>query len=465
MSDILSTYYKSNYTIKGNIYKKKTFYTPNRITKINPDQTFKNLSPYGFYLSENNFILLSKKKLLPNLTLNAHKNFDLQKASMTQSKEISSIIKYSHDKNPLKTFQESKNFKKKFLNSINATKTDYMNNKKKIKKNKIVKDLRNDLIEFNDLKDNSNKLMDNNNNHKKNDMKMNFKSKIKNSKYLCYTEDSKEKIDNSKKAEQITNELLSLTRTKDIKNYYVKKDLEKKKEYELNSNEAIPVLDPMTYIKYNLITNPKKKDLFKSFDVQLMIMGNEKYRNNLLDGVNEYKINVTKYEDLRGPTGFDKNRVEEKRLNNIIRKMNRNFIEKRGMVFTQQTFRERNKKKKKIFNFEFDEDYKKVKKLFNKGIERYERNMNKTLSKKNMLSVDKKDINIMDKLDNEANYTIKAADDIVKFSNRFLSFDEKLNKLVSKTINTTGYLFKRTKEYHKIKTKIDQFYNINEKIK
>jgi hypothetical protein len=255
-----------------------------------------------------------------------------------------------------------------------------MNNKKKIKKNKIVKDLKNDFIEFNDLKDNSNKLVDNNN--KKNDMKMNFKSKIKNSKYLCYTEDSKEKIDNSKKAEQITNELLSLTRTKDIKNYYVKKDLEKKKEYELNSNEAIPVLDPMTYIKYNLITNPKKKDLFKSFDVQLMIMGNEKYRNNLLDGVNEYKINVTKYEDLRGPTGFDKNRVEEKRLNNIIRKMNRNFIEKRGMVFTQQTFREKNKKKKKIFNFEYDEDYKKVKKLFNKGIERYERNMNKTLSKK-----------------------------------------------------------------------------------
>lgn len=41
-------------------------------------------------------------------------------------------------------------------------------------------------------------------------------------------------------------------------------------------------------------------------------MGNEKYRNNLLDGVNEYKNNVTKFEELRGPTGFDKNRVEEK---------------------------------------------------------------------------------------------------------------------------------------------------------
>jgi hypothetical protein len=51
---------------------------------------------------------------------------------------------------------------------------------------------------------------------------------------------------------------------------------------------------------------------------------------------------------------------------------------------------------------------------------------------------------------------------MVKFSNKFLSFDEKLNKLVSKTINTTGYLFKRTKEYQKIKNKIDHFYNINE---
>ena len=462
MSDILSTYYKSNYTIKGNIYKKKTFYTPNRITKINPDQTFKNLSPYGFYLSENNFILLSKKKLLPNLTLNAYKNYDLQKSSMTQSKDISSIIKCKKDKNPLKTFQENKSIKNKFLNNMNGAKTDYIKNKNKIKKNKIIKDLKNEFIEFNDIKDNSNNLV---NNFKKNEMKRNFKNKISNNKYLCYTEDSKEKIDNSKKAEQITNALLSLKRTKDIKNYFIKKDLEKKKQEELGSNEEIPVLDPMTYIKYNLITNPKKKDLFKSFDIQLMIMGNEKYRNNLLDGVNEYKNNVTKFEELRGPTGFDKNRVEEKRLNNIIKKMNRNFVEKRGMIFTQQTFRERNKKKKKIFNFEYDEQYKNVKKLFNKGIDRYERNMNKTLSKKNMLSVDKKDINIMNKLDNEANYTIKLADDIVKFSNKFLSFDEKLNKLVSKTINTTGYLFKRTKEYHKIKTKIDQFYNINEKIK
>ena len=63
----------------------------------------------------------------------------------------------------------------------------------------------------------------------------------------------------------------------------------------------------------NLVTNPKKRDLFKSFDVQLSIMGNEKYRNNLLEGVNDYKKNVMLYEELSGPTGYDKNKEDEKK--------------------------------------------------------------------------------------------------------------------------------------------------------
>lgn len=111
---------------------------------------------------------MSKKKLLPNLTLNAYKNYDLQKSSMTQSKDISSIIKYKKDKNPLKTFQENKSIKNKFLNNMNGAKTDYIKNKNKIKKNKIIKDLKNEFIEFNDIKDNSNNLV---NNFKKNEMK------------------------------------------------------------------------------------------------------------------------------------------------------------------------------------------------------------------------------------------------------------------------------------------------------
>ena len=458
MSDILSTYYKSNYTLKDSLYSKKKFYTPNRITKINPDETFKNLSQYGFKLSENNLILLSKKKLLPNLSIYNTRNYFQQGESLTQTQDISEINKNNKINNLSNTFQKSKD--NSSLINKNGKKLDYISNIKKIKKSKDFLKLKDELVDFNDIKDNKDEPFDNDCKIKK--INKTYKTKLFSNKYLCYTEDSKEKIDNNKKAEQITNELLSLQNSKDIKNYYIKKDLEKFKTQEKNKNKEIPVVDPMSYIKYNLITNPKKRDLFKSFNVQLSIMGNEKYRNNLIDGVNEYKNNVVKFEELRGPTGFDKNRVEETKRRNIIKKMNKNFKEKRGMIFTQQTFKVKNKIKKNMFNFDYDEDYKKLKKLMNKGIERYERNMNKKRSKKNILSVDKKDIKMMNNLDNEAEYMIKEMGDIVKFSNRFLSFEEKLNKLVSKTINTTGYLFKRTKEYQKIKTKIDQFYNIDD---
>ena len=459
MSDILSTYYKSNYTLKDSLYSKKKFYTPNRITKINPDETFKNLSQYGFKLSENNLILISKKKLLPNLSIYNTRNYFQQGESLTQTQDISEINKNNKIKNLSNTFQKSKD--NSSLINKNGKKLDYISNIKKIKKSKDFLKLKDELVDFNiDIKDNKAEPFDNDCKIKK--INKPYKTKLFSNKYLCYTEDSKEKIDNNKKAEQITNELLSLKNSKDIKNYYIKKDLEKFKTQEKNKNKEIPVVDPMSYIKYNLVTNPKKRDLFKSFDVQLSIMGNEKYRNNLIDGVNEYKNNVVKFEELRGPTGFDKNRVEETKRRNVIKKMNKNFKEKRGMIFTQQTFKLKNKIKKNMFNFDYDEDYKKLKKLMNKGIERYERNMNKKRSKKNILSVDKKDIKMMNNLDNEAEYMIKEMGDIVKFSNRFLSFEEKLNKLVSKTINTTGYLFKRTKEYQKIKTKIDQFYNIDD---
>ena len=458
MSDILSTYYKSNYTLKDSLYSKKKFYTPNRITKINPDETFKNLSQYGFKLSENNLILLSKKKLLPNLSIYNTRNYFQQGESLTQTQDISEINNNNKVKNLSNTFQKSKD--NSSLINKNGKKLDYISNIKKIKKSKDFLKLKDELVDFNDIKDNKAEQFDNDCKIKK--INKPYKTKLFSNKYLCYTEDSKEKIDNNKKAEQITNELLSLKNSKDIKNYYIKKDLEKFKTQEKNKNKEIPVVDPMSYIKYNLVTNPKKRDLFKSFDVQLSIMGNEKYRNNLIDGVNEYKNNVVKFEELRGPTGFDKNRVEETKRRNVIKKMNKNFKEKRGMIFTQQTFKLKNKIKKNMFNFDYDEDYKKLKKLMDKGIERYERNMNKKRSKKNILSVDKKDIKMMNNLDNEAEYMIKEMGDIVKFSNRFLSFEEKLNKLVSKTINTTGYLFKRTKEYQKIKTKIDQFYNIDD---
>ena len=448
MSDILSTYYKSNYAIKNNVYKKRNYYTPNKIVKIDTDRTMKNLSQYGFYLSENNFILLPKKKFLPRLTLNG--------IEPNQIKDYLSKTNFSKNESN----KDNKDIKPIKINY--KTENNFLNNKNDVKKSDDYTKLKKELEDIRDNKDKNIKTIDLS--QKKPKKNKPLKIKLLNNKYICYTEDKNERLDNEKKAEQITNELLSLKTYEDIKGYYIKKELKKKKSVEKDImkifSEDSHTIDPLSYIKYNLITNPKRGDLFKSFDIQLMIMGNEKYRNNLLDGVNDYKKNLMQYEELRGPTGFDKNRIEEKERNKIINQMKKNYVEKRGMIFTQQTFKPKPKNKKRTLDFEYDENYKHVKKLLNKDMQKYEKHINKNLSKKRLIKIDKSDINTMSKLDDDADVAIKGVDDMVKFSNQFLSFDEKLKRLVSKTTNTTGYLFKRTKEYQKIKTKIDQFYNI-----
>ena len=448
MSDILSTYYKPNYAIKNNVYKKRNYYTPNKIVTIDTDRTMKNLSQYGFYLSENNFILLPKKKFLPRLTLNG-----------IESNQIKDYLsKTNFNKN--ESNKDNKDIKPIKINY--KTENNFLNNKNDVKKSDDYTKLKKELEDIRDNKDKNIKTTDLS--QKKPKKNKPLKIKLLNNKYICYTEDKNERLDNEKKAEQITNELLSLKTYEDIKSYYIKKELKKKKSVEKDImkifSEDSHTIDPLSYIKYNLITNPKRGDLFKSFDIQLMIMGNEKYRNNLLDGVNDYKKNLMQYEELRGPTGFDKNRIEEKERNKIINQMKKNYVEKRGMIFTQQTFKPKPKNKKRTLDFEYDENYKHVKKLLNKDMQKYEKHINKNLSKKRLIKIDKSDINTMSKLDDDADVAIKGVDDMVKFSNQFLSFDEKLKRLVSKTTNTTGYLFKRTKEYQKIKTKIDQFYNI-----
>ena len=448
MSDILSTYYKPNYAIKNNVYKKRNYYTPNKIVTIDTDRTMKNLSQYGFYLSENNFILLPKKKFLPRLTLNG--------IEPNQIKDYLSKTNFSKNESN----KDNKDIKPIKINY--KTENNFLNNKNDVKKSDDYTKLKKELEDIRDNKDKNIKTIDLS--QKKPKKNKPLKIKLLNNKYICYTEDKTERLDNEKKAEQITNELLSLKTYEDIKSYYIKKELKKKKSVEKDImkifSEDSHTIDPLSYIKYNLITNPKRGDLFKSFDIQLMIMGNEKYRNNLLDGVNDYKKNLMQYEELRGPTGFDKNRIEEKERNKIINQMKKNYVEKRGMIFTQQTFKPKPKNKKRTLDFEYDENYKHVKKLLNKDMQKYEKHINKNLSKKRLIKIDKSDINTMSKLDDDADVAIKGVDDMVKFSNQFLSFDEKLKRLVSKTTNTTGYLFKRTKEYQKIKTKIDQFYNI-----
>ena len=267
MSDILSTYYKSNYAIKNNVYKKRNYYTPNKIVKIDTDRTMKNLSQYGFYLSENNFILLPKKKFLPRLTLNG--------IEPNQIKDY--LSKTNFNKN--ESNKDNKDIKPIKINY--KTENNFLNNKNDVKKSDDYTKLKKELEDIRDNKDKNIKTIDLS--QKKPKKNKPLKIKLLNNKYICYTEDKTERLDNEKKAEQITNELLSLKTYEDIKSYYIKKELKKKKSVEKDImkifSEDSHTIDPLSYIKYNLITNPKRGDLFKSFDIQLMIMGNEKYRN------------------------------------------------------------------------------------------------------------------------------------------------------------------------------------------
>jgi peptidoglycan hydrolase CwlO-like protein len=61
-------------------------------------------------------------------------------------------------------------------------------------------------------------------------------------------------------------------------------------------------------------------------------------------------------------------------------------------------------------------------------------------------------------VDSDAEFVINDKDEMIKFSNKFLSFDNKINRMLSKTNNTTHFLSKRAQEHHKIKKKIDQLY-------
>ena len=454
MADILSTYY----TIKNNNYRENKFYSPTRMFNVNQNLTEKNLSPYGIYLAQNNLFLLSKKEKfpkIPKINIDNISNLFNKEESKKDDKDINN----NNNKNDLvinKTIKEINDIENKDI-ILNKERNN------KIKKKKEYLKLRNDLINFNDIKDNYFKTDNSIRNTKRNKTyNDNIYKKISNNRYKNY----KEKLDNDQKAEKIANEILSLTSINDIKNYYLKKESKNNQKEKENDDSEIknffseanyPLIDPMSYIKYNLVANPRKNDLFKSLDIQLMIMGSEKYRNNLIDGVNDYKSNVLKFAELKGPTGFDKNKIKEKRRKRIIKKMKNHFVEKRGMIFTNQVFKKL-KNKKRIFDFEYDENYKNIKKFMNKDIDKYENKIN--INKNITNNVDKKDIKIMNKLDSDAELVIKRNDDMIRFSKKFLSFDEKLKRLYNKTVNTTGYLFKRTKQYHKIKMKIDQLYHI-----
>ena len=503
MADILSNFYRTNYK-KNNI--NNNVLTPTRNLKLKTDTTAQHLSPHGIYLSENNTLLISKKKYISPLSLTLTKQLNIKNNNYLlfnsnlktqinningKEKKLSTTINNNKDKkntncseHELKTCFSYTKKNKILMHKINKTKNNELLNSKKnlkadskmliINKNtdeNIInnKKSRNIFTDFSSLQGRKNNpTYSSNNYHSTVSILSNYSNKenktyyktINKEKNLFYKGTKRDKINTKIEAEKITKELLSLKTKKDIKSFYIKKDYakaiaeaENNEKNKLNMHNSI---DPMTYIKFNLSNYPKNNNLFKSFDTQIVIMGNQKYRNDLLEGVNAYKNNCVKYEDMRGPIGNDKNNVNEIKRNEIIKKMKMNYISGRGLIFSNRLYKKRYPKKN---DFEFDDNYKEVQKFLYKNIDKYEKQIKVDNGKRVAVNVDENDIKTLKKIDDNAEFIVHDKNEMIKFSHRFLSFDEKIDKLLSKIRNTTSYLFKRTQEHHKIKKKIDEIYD------
>ena len=468
MSDILSNFYQTLYTFNNNREYKNPL-TPNKQRKIK-----NSLSKYGIYLSKNNYLLLSKENMQP-----------LSSSSLNKDSNIISNLSNLGEPENINFKSEEQKLKSKDILSKDLFNTIDPQLKKCFSYRKKKNFLLDNIYDFDDYNNKiKNKIIDKNKSRNKglpelkNEINIKYKNKgiselmIKSPRYgkkgIYFktvkkeseeNNNEKEKMINQKKADKITNELLSLKTRKDIKDYYIKKEYNEGLITNIKRNEKIKEkrIDPMTYIKYNFSNEPNNISIFKSFDIQMMIMGNDRYRNNLLDGVNVYKNNFIKYENLKGPIGFDKNKIEEKKRDEVINQMKIDNLDKdKAFNFSNRLYKR--KYNKKLFDFVYDDNYKNLKKLLNKNIEKYDKQTKIVKGKKIVVTVDKKDIKTLKKVDSDAEFVINDKDEMIKFSNKFLSFDNKINKMLSKTNNTTNFLFKRAQEHHKIKKKIDQLY-------
>lgn len=79
-------------------------------------------------------------------------------------------------------------------------------------------------------------------------------------------------------------------------------------------------IDKKDYIKENLKCEPENSKKYKSIDIQIQCMGEKKYRDNLIRGVNEYELNGVKcarlgsFKEMNEKEIAKRNRKIEKKL-------------------------------------------------------------------------------------------------------------------------------------------------------
>jgi len=419
MSDILKEYFDNfsrynNRTFKSNKKKKPIL--------------SQDLSNYGLFVSENNIL------------------------TFTPRKSFSVMRKYNSKKNKLFKGKFFSSFSEKNSNKYNITKIipDNDNDNNEIISEKIKN--QNILL-------NKNKLKLENYIRQKNSLLPNYKNSLnylKKNNIFNYKQNLSENINNIKNSIMIPY-IKNIKNLKDIKNkkdkdYNNKKSiLKKKKEEEDKEIDLIieklmrkknrirqcsdhksemsfsnfppkeSTINPMNYIQQNLLENPHKPNLYKSYKEQLDALGNKNYRKLLLEGINAYNLDIVQYKNLKGPTGLLKND-------------NKNIIQNKinDMFRTQ-----------KKFSFKKDIKHKKIKMVKNIKTFSFESKTNNNFNNKRIDNINMRlnalNVNDLEKLNK---YIVD--------NNKFLSFDRKLDLFLLSAQKTSNYINKRSEEYNKI---------------
>ena len=145
--------------------------------------------------------------------------------------------------------------------------------------------------------------------------------------------------------EEITkdaNEIVShlLTRKKGELEYATVKKYDAMKEQDI---------DPLFYIKSDLLREPDTKKNYRSINMQIKCLGNVKNRHNLIKGVNDYELNSVKYKTLNNYIG----EYQDNNSNHSMKKQIEKMLIKEERLPMIKTSRNRQRRQYNMLDYQF----------------------------------------------------------------------------------------------------------------
>ena len=419
MSDILKEYF-DNFSR----YKKRTFKSNKKKKPI----LSQDLSNYGIFVSENNILTFTPVK-----NFSVMRKYNSKKNKLFKGNFFSSLSEKNSNKyNITKIIPDNDNENNEISGKIKNQNIFLNGNKLKLEnyirqKNTLLPNYKNSL---NYLKKNNifnyNKNLSENINNIKNNIMIPYLKNIKNLKDIKNRKNNDNKNKKSilkKKKEEEDKEIDLIIEKLMRKKNRLRQCSEYKSEFSFsNFPPKESTINPMNYIQQNLLENPNKPNLYKSYKEQLDALGNKNYRKLLLEGINAYNLDIAQYKNLKGPTGL----VKKENKNIIQNKINDMFRTQKKFSFNKDIKHKKNKIAKNIKTFSFE-------------------------SKTNNNNFDNKRIvNINLRLNAHNVNDIEKLNKFIDDNNKFLSFDRKLDLFLLSAQKTSNYINKRSEEYNKI---------------